>query len=110
MSTHQLSRPSDLTGVGRREPANRSTGWRGRSAVAALGLAGAVTLVAGVRLPWLSTFDHLLSQDGWGSPNGTRLVVLAAVSATLAVVQLVRPSSSLRWLLAVTGFVSAGFA
>jgi hypothetical protein len=67
-------------------------------------------MVVGVRLPWLSTFDHLIAQSGWGTRNGIILTVLAGVAAALAVAQLARPSSVLRWLLAITGFASAGFA
>jgi hypothetical protein len=67
-------------------------------------------MVVGVRLPWLSTFDHLVAQSGWGTRNGTVLIVLAGAAALLAVAQLVRPSSGLRWMLAISGFAAAGFA
>jgi hypothetical protein len=105
MSTHQLARLPGPTSRTLDAP-DRT---RGRTTAAALGAVGAGTIIAGVRLPWLSTFNHLVTQSGWGTRNGTLLVVLGAVAATLAVLQLAKPSTGLRWALAATGFVSAGF-
>src|SRR4051812_6212265 len=93
--TNTASRPS----AARRDV---SSLWP-RAAAATIGLAGAAAAVAGVRETWLSTFAGLLSQSGWGTRNGTILVVVAAVAAAVAVVQLIWPSLVLRWALAVAG-------
>ena len=82
----------------------------GRLPAAALGVLGATAVLTGVRLPWLSTFNRLLSQSGWGTRNGTVLAVGAVVAGLLALVSLVVPSRGVRWLLALTGFGLAGFS
>lgn len=87
----------------------RTARWAGM-AVAILGLAAAATVVVGVRLPWISTFQGLLKQGGWGSRNGDILVGLAVVGAALSLLQLAKPSAVARWLLALTGFGAMGFA
>jgi hypothetical protein len=52
----------------------------------------------------------MLSQSGWGTRNGTILFGVAMVAACLAIIQLVRTSNALRWVLALTGFGAAGYA
>jgi hypothetical protein len=81
-----------------------------RLLVAIIGIAGAVVTVYGVSRPWLSTFAGMLSQSGWGTRNGDYLVVLSAAAAGLAVLQTFRVSMALRWALAISGFLMAGFA
>jgi hypothetical protein len=83
---------------------------RVRLLAAALGLIGAGVLAYGVVTPWLSTYAGMLTQSGWGTRNGSILFALAVAAGCLALLQLLRSSSVLRWALAVTGFAAAGFA
>lgn len=81
-----------------------------RLAVGFLGLVGAGICVYGVTLPWLSTYEGLLSQKGWGTRNGTILFVGAVLAAVVAVAYAARPSVVFRWLLALVGFGLAAFS
>lgn len=83
---------------------------RVRLLAAALGLIGAGVLAYGVLTPWLSTYAGMLTQSGWGTRNGMILFTLAAIAGCLALLQLLRSSTALRWMLALTGFAAAGFA
>lgn len=87
----------------------RSAGYH-RLATMTLGLAGAGVVAYGVTLPWLSTFDGLLSQSGLGTRNGTILLVAAAVVAVLAVGQALTATVPLRWALGLAGFGLTAFA
>jgi hypothetical protein len=103
MSTSQLAHPLPATTAPR-------AAHHGSGAAALLGLLGAGALITGVRLSWLSTFDHLVTQSGWGTLNGTILTALGVVASVLAVAQLVIARRSVRWLLVGCGFLAAGFA
>ena len=81
-----------------------------RVTISGLGLIGAALVVLGVRLPWITTFQGLIGQAGWGTRNGTILVALAGVSAAAAILHLLRPRSATRWALALAGFATTGFA
>jgi hypothetical protein len=83
---------------------------RVRLLAAALGLIGAGVLAYGVLTPWLSTYGGMLSQSGWGTRNGSILFALAVAAGCLALLQPLRSSSMLRWVLALTGFAAAGYA
>jgi hypothetical protein len=63
-----------------------------------------------VTLPWLTTYNGLLSQSGWGTRNGTLAFTGAMAAAVLAASQLLRPHVATRWLLALVGFALVGFA
>jgi hypothetical protein len=76
--------------------------------VALLGLIGAGLCGYGVTLPWLTTFEGLLIQSGWGTRNGSIVLSGAVLAAVLAVAQIIRPTAVIRWLLALTGFVLVG--
>jgi hypothetical protein len=91
-------------------PALPTRSMRVQLLAAVVGLIGAAAIGYGVVTPWLSTYAGLLSQSGWGTRNGNILFVLAVVAACLALLQLVRATSVLRWMLALTGFAAAGFA
>lgn len=81
-----------------------------RLPAAVLGLLGAAALVYGVTQPWISTFQGLITQSGWGTRNGDFLLAGAAVSGSLAVAQVVWATAALRWVLALAGFATAAFA
>jgi hypothetical protein len=66
--------------------------------------------VAGVFLPWLSYYAGLQQLSGFGTPNGDRLLVLAAASLALAVGTLARPRSYLRWAIVGLGAGEALFS
>jgi hypothetical protein len=91
-------------------PAARQPALRVRIAPAVVGLIGAATCAYGVTLPWLTTYNGLLSQSGWGTRNGTIVFIGAVAAAVLAASQLLRPHLATRWLLALAGFALAGFA
>jgi hypothetical protein len=74
------------------------------------GLAGATLVVYGVRLPWLSTFEGLIKQSGWGSHNGNILVASGLLVALFSVLQMFVATTPMRWLLALAGFATAGYA
>jgi hypothetical protein len=76
---------------------------------AIVGLIGAGAIGYGVVTPWLSTYAGLLAQSGWATPNGNILFAIAVLAACLALLQLVRASNVLRWLLALSGLAAAGF-
>jgi hypothetical protein len=78
-------------------------------APATTGLIGSGVCAYGVTLPWLTTYNGLLSQSGWGTRNGTIAVTVATVAAVLAASQLLRPHVATRWMLALAGFALAGF-
>jgi hypothetical protein len=80
-----------------------------RAATGAVGLIGAATLAYGVLLPWLSTYNGLPGQNGWGTRNGTLLLISAGSAALLALSLIIWESAMLRWALAMTGFATAGF-
>ncbi|MGZ4468905.1 MAG: hypothetical protein ACXVXB_10530 [Nocardioidaceae bacterium] len=107
--TRAIPRPA-AGGTARRRGGLAGSFAGGRLPAAALGLAGAVIVLVGVRLPWLSTFNQLLSQSGWGTRNGTILAVGAGAAGVLVLGQLLRPSPALRWLVALVGFGLTGFA
>jgi hypothetical protein len=107
VSTSQLNR-SQAPGA-RAAPAPRSS-LRVRFPAAVVGLLGAGVCAYGVTLPWLTTYNGLLAQSGWGSRNGTIAVLGSAVAAVLAASQALRPGVVTRWLLALAGFGLAAFA
>ena len=74
---------------------------------AAVTLVAASLTVAGVFLPWLSYYAGLQQLSGFATPNGDRLLVLAAASLALAVATLARPSGYLRWAVVGLGAVEA---
>jgi hypothetical protein len=81
-----------------------------RLAIGGLGVVGTALVVIGVRLPWITTFQGLIGQAGWGTRNGSILVALATVSAAAAALNLWRPRAVARWALALAGFATTGFA
>jgi hypothetical protein len=91
-------------------PAARRPALRVRIAPCVVGLIGAAACAYGVTLPWLTTYNGLLSQSGWGTRNGTIAFTGAVAAAVLAASQLLRPYVATRWLLALAGFALAGFA
>jgi hypothetical protein len=109
MTISELARPvATASQRSARQPSRRSA--IARRAPAVLGLVGAAVCAYGVLLSWLSTYNGLLTQTGWGTRNGTVLFAGAMLPAALSAALAVRPSATLRWLLALTGFVLSGFA
>lgn len=107
MATTQILRSPAAHSPG--PTAERARPRLARVPAALLGLAGSGLVVVGVVLPWLSTFQGLIHQSGWGTQNGTVLFFAAVVAAVLAVGQVVGATTVLRWLLALIGFGIAGF-
>lgn len=89
---------------------DRGRSIRARLLVTATALAGAGLTGYGVAQPWLSTFAGMITQSGWGTSNGSRMLMLSAAAVVTAVLQAARPSLALRWVVAVTGLAIAGFA
>jgi hypothetical protein len=110
VTTSQVNRLSSAGSSVLAAPAARQPALRARIAPAVVGLIGAATCAYGVTLPWLTTFNGLLSQSGWGTRNGTIVYTGAVAAAVLAASQLLRPHLATRWLLALAGFALAGFA
>lgn len=106
-STHVLS---SSTVVDRPVRASSGRALLRRLPAALLGLLGAGTLAYGVTEPWVTTFAGLLTQSGWGSRNGSILFAGAVVAAALAATLVFWASTTVRWLLTLTGFATAGFA
>jgi hypothetical protein len=108
MTTASMLTPSALTDRQVQHTASRVVLRRLPAAV--LGLLGAAALGYGVTQPWVSTFQGLITQSGWGTRNGDLLLAGAAVSGCLAVAQVVWATTVLRWVLALAGFATAAFA
>ncbi len=75
----------------------------------AMTLIGAALVAVGVTLPWLSFFAGLQPVTALGTPNGTLLVVGAAVTGLLGVVVLARGSLWARRGLTLAGIVLTAF-
>jgi hypothetical protein len=110
VTTSQVNQLSSAGSSVLAAPVARRPALRVRIAPAVVGLIGAATCAYGVTLPWLTTYNGLLSQSGWGTRNGTIVFTGAVAAAVLAASQLLRPHLATRWLLALAGFALAGFA
>jgi hypothetical protein len=110
LTTSQVNRLSSAGSSVLASPAARRPALPVRLAPAVVGLIGSAACAYGVTLPWLTTYNGLLSQSGWGTRNGTIAFTGAVAAATLAASQLLRPHAVTRWLLALAGFALAGFA
>ena len=80
---------------------------RSRILVAAVGVAGALAVMLGSALPWLSLYQGLQPITGTEGLTGRGLTIGAAVVVGLALFTLVRGGNGARWLLGLTGFALA---
>lgn len=85
-----------------RSPGHILAGW--------MSIGGGLLSAMGVTLPWLSFFAGLQPVTALGTPNGTVLLVGAALSALSGMVLMVRPSRWSRGAVTVTGVALTAFS
>lgn len=71
---------------------------------------GAALTATGVFLPWLSYYAGLYRLSAVGTTNGTRFLLLAAAGLVLALLLVLRPRTSLRFVVSVLGAGETLFA
>ncbi|MGI8419296.1 MAG: hypothetical protein ACR2LN_01480 [Candidatus Levyibacteriota bacterium] len=74
-----------------------------------LTILGGILMILGIYMPWVSLFGGLQTFAGIVGLNGKILLATAVVSICFGLVQFVKKSSALAWILGILGLVQGAF-